>query len=114
MVEGYPDVGWVTVCPDEEVANDQFREFHLGDQPCFLFRRRGELHAYRNQCPHLGIPLNWMPEKFMDLDNCFIHCATHGALFTPESGDCIAGPCQGDRLIPVKVRVSGGVIEASL
>lgn len=50
----------------------------------------------------------------MDLDNCFIHCATHGALFTPESGDCIAGPCEGDRLVPVEVRVSNGTIEARL
>lgn len=114
MAGEYPGAGWVAICADSEVADDQFREFQLGEQPCFLFRRQGRLHAYRNQCPHLGIPLNWMPETFMDLDNCFIHCATHGALFTPESGDCIAGPCEGDRLIPVEVRINKGNIEARL
>ena len=105
---------WVAVCPEEDVGNDQFREFQLGGQPCFLFRRQGQLLAYRNQCPHLGITLNWLPERFMDADNCFIHCATHGALFTPESGDCIAGPCEGDRLVAVKLRVTDGMIQASL
>ena len=34
----------------------------------------------------------------MDADNLFIQCSTHGALFKPGSGECIAGPCQGDSL----------------
>lgn len=114
MSDKRPDSNWVAVCPEADIANEQFREFLLGEQPCFLFRRQGQLHAYRNQCPHLGITLNWMPERFMDLDNCFIHCANHGALFVPESGDCIAGPCEGDRLIAVSLRVSDGNIEARL
>ncbi|MFL1404715.1 Rieske (2Fe-2S) protein [Marinobacter sp. M1N3S26] len=106
--------GWTPVCPESGVANDQFQEFQLDGEPCFLFRRRGRLFAYRNRCPHLGIPLNWMPERFLDPDNCFIHCVNHGALFTPESGDCIAGPCQGDRLMSVPLRIADGTIEARL
>ncbi|GGY83381.1 Rieske (2Fe-2S) protein [Marinobacter zhanjiangensis] len=114
MSDKRPDSNWVAVCREADIANEQFREFHLGEQPCFVFRRQGQLHAYRNQCPHLGITLNWMPERFMDLDNCFIHCANHGALFVPESGDCIAGPCEGDRLMAVALRVVDGSIEARL
>lgn len=114
MSAGSQDRGWTPVCADTELADDQFREFQLGDQPCFLFRRRGQLFAYRNRCPHLGITLNWVPERFMDLDNCFIHCSTHGALFTPESGDCITGPCEGDQLTPVALQVKNDYIEARL
>ena len=69
----------------------------------FALRHDGEMRAYVNQCPHLGIELNWMPGRFMDSDGCFIQCATHGALFLPKSGECIAGPCQGDALTPLEV-----------
>ncbi len=109
--EGY---AWTPVCEDMELAEGQFREFDVGDQPCFIFRRNGDLLGYRNRCPHLGITLNWAPERFMDLDQCFIHCSTHGALFTPEDGTCIAGPCQGDQLAPLRLRVQGATIEARL
>lgn len=105
---------WQPLCAEADIDNDQFHEFQLGEEPCFLFRRRGRLFAYRNQCPHLGIPLNWMPERFLDPDSCFLHCANHGALFTPESGDCIAGPCQGDSLTSVPLRITDGTIEARL
>lgn len=105
---------WQPLCAETDIANDQFHEFQLSGEPCFLFRRGGRLFGYRNRCPHLGITLNWMPARFMDLDNCFLHCSTHGALFTPESGDCIAGPCQGDRLTPVALRINDGTIEARL
>lgn len=105
---------WQQVCTEAELAEGRFREFMLADQPCFVFRRRNRLFAYRNLCPHLGITLNWLPGQFMDSDHCFIHCANHGALFTPEAGDCIAGPCQGERLTPVAVRAHNGLIEARL
>jgi len=39
-----------------------------------------------------------------------IVCATHGATFRPEDGYCIAGPCAGDRLEPVAVRVERGIV----
>lgn len=109
-----PDDGWTTLWAAQDVAEHQCREFRLDDRPCFLFRHRQELHAYRNLCPHLGITLNWLPERFLDADNCFVHCANHGALFTPETGHCIAGPCEGDRLIPVPLRIRDGLIEARL
>ncbi|SFR83296.1 Ferredoxin subunit of nitrite reductase or a ring-hydroxylating dioxygenase [Marinobacter daqiaonensis] len=102
---------WTTIGAEESIREGQFLEFSLGETPCFVFRRKGHLYGYRNRCPHLGITLNWLPERFMDSDNCFIHCATHGALFTPESGDCIAGPCQGDSLTPLTLRVVGGQVE---
>ncbi len=42
-----------------------------------------------------------MEHDFLDMDGALIQCSTHGALFEIESGHCLAGPCQGDRLTPV-------------
>jgi len=30
-----------------------------------------------------------------------IQCSSHGALFTIEDGECVAGPCTGQSLIAV-------------
>lgn len=37
-------------------------------------------------------------------------CATHGALFEPATGRCVAGPCRGATLEPVAVREDGGAV----
>ena len=58
------------------------------------------LRVFHNRCPHLGIPLEWEPDQFMDRDTDLIRCATHGALFDPDNGLCLAGPCRGDQLTP--------------
>ena len=30
-------------------------------------------------------------------------CATHGAIYTPESGQCVGGPCRGGKLRQIAV-----------
>ena len=49
-----------------------------------------------------------MPDKFLDLDGSLIQCSSHGALFQVESGECITGPCAGDHLMQVELRVEDG------
>jgi nitrite reductase/ring-hydroxylating ferredoxin subunit len=44
----------------------------------------------------------------MDRAGEHLVCATHGALFRPADGACVAGPCAGDRLAPVDVEVREG------
>lgn len=109
--------GRQAVCQRSALAGGQFVEFTLGNsgggenEPSgFIFEREGRLYAYLNHCPHLGIELNWMPGRFMDPDNCFIQCANHAALFIPENGECIAGPCQGDALTPLEVTEDGDTV----
>jgi nitrite reductase/ring-hydroxylating ferredoxin subunit len=70
-----------------------------------LLQRDGQVYAYRNHCPHLGIDLNFQSDVFMDLDGVFIQCANHGALFQVEDGLCIHGPCQGQSLTAVPVQI---------
>ncbi len=69
----------------------------------FIVRQNGRCFAYRNRCPHLGVELNWTENQFLDRDDSLIQCATHGALFVVETGECVAGPCMGDCLEAVPI-----------
>jgi nitrite reductase/ring-hydroxylating ferredoxin subunit len=79
-------------------------------QDIFIVRQGVDVYGYLNHCPHTGAPLDWTPDRFLDLDGRHIQCAMHGALFRIEDGRCIAGPCNGDRLTPVPVKVESGVV----
>ena len=79
-------------------------------QDIFIVRRGGDVYGYLNSCPHTGAPLDWTPDRFLDLDGEHIQCAMHAAVFRIEDGGCIAGPCKGDRLTPVAVKVEAGIV----
>lgn len=70
-------------------------------------RRGRRVWLYRNQCPHLGLELDWVQDQFLDHSGQFIQCATHGALFEIDTGLCVAGPCVHQRLIPVPCSLRG-------
>lgn len=77
------------------------------DEPLagFLVKKDDRVFAYRNRCPHVGAPLEWQPDQFLDPDGGFIQCAMHGALFEIDSGACLAGPCAGDQLQPLSIDI---------
>lgn len=68
----------------------------------FAVRHLGQTRIWRNACPHTGAPLNWLPDIFLSLDGKHIQCSLHGALFEPDSGRCIHGPCLGRSLEPLE------------
>ena len=70
----------------------------------------GEVRAYVNACPHLGINLDWQPDRFLDRDREHIICSTHGALFRVADGYCFAGPCRGEHLDPVAIAIEDGAV----
>lgn len=72
-----------------------------------LLRRGDAVQAYRNVCPHAGRRLDYAPGQFLLKDRTLI-CAVHGASFNQVDGLCIAGPCRGEHLAPVPVRVEDG------
>ncbi|TMG88013.1 MAG: Rieske 2Fe-2S domain-containing protein [Betaproteobacteria bacterium] len=69
----------------------------------FVVRWRGLPRAYVNECRHQSSELDWMQGDFFDETKLYLICATHGALYTPDSGICVAGPCRGARLAPLEV-----------
>lgn len=70
-----------------------------------LIKFEDQIRAYLNDCPHQNVPLN---EAFKIDVNPFektMKCSVHEAWFTIEDGECITGPCLGDHLTPVAVRL---------
>ncbi len=63
-----------------------------------------------NSCPHIGTPLDWLPDRFLSHDGSRIVCATHGAEFRIADGECVLGPCFGQRLEPVTIQIEDGTI----
>lgn len=86
------------LCDLASLPNGQSRGFAHQGEAIFIVRRDNQVFAYRNQCPHLGVELEWQADRFLTADQKHIQCAMHGALFQIDTGECIHGPCQGDHL----------------
>jgi nitrite reductase/ring-hydroxylating ferredoxin subunit len=76
----------------------------------FAVRQGDAVFVYVNSCPHIGTPLDWTPGRFLSVDGSRIVCATHGAEFRVTDGECLRGPCFGDRLEPVMIQIKDGTI----
>ncbi|WP_236552508.1 Rieske 2Fe-2S domain-containing protein [Belnapia sp. F-4-1] len=76
----------------------------------FAVRKGGEVRVYVNSCPHIGLPLEPLPNRFLDTRKAHIVCAVHGARFRIEDGVCISGPCIGQELEMVPCRVEEGML----
>ena len=79
-----------------------------GDEAGFAVRHRGLACAFVNRCPHTGTELDWQPGEFFEESGLYLICSTHGALFEPNNGFCVAGPCRGASLQPLDIRERDG------
>ncbi len=106
----------IFLCALQELADGASRGFTVatatGVQDIFVVHKNTQVVAYRNSCPHTGGPLDWVPDQFLSLDGSLIQCATHDARFRIEDGVCIAGPCAGRRLSPVRTVLVKGAVYA--
>ena len=92
-----------------ELGDPDARSFSIGDGDWpfkgFIVHRQGQIVAYANICPHRRHPLDLEPHAFLGDNGTLIRCASHGALFCPESGACLSGPCAGRSLIGLPCRL---------
>ncbi|MBK6639044.1 MAG: Rieske 2Fe-2S domain-containing protein [Rhodocyclaceae bacterium] len=80
------------------------------DVVAFVVRFQGKPYAYLNRCGHVPVELDWQHGDFFDFSGQYLICATHGALYGPESGRCISGRCAGKGLAAVVVSEHDGAI----
>ncbi|ROM95933.1 Rieske (2Fe-2S) protein [Pseudomonas brassicacearum] len=92
------------LCSSAELVDASSRGFEIDGQKLFAVRREGQVYVYENRCPHRGVSLEWHPDQFLDPSASLIQCATHGALFLIESGECVAGPCARQSLSALACR----------
>lgn len=86
------------LCASTALVESQSLGFEIAGKKLLLVRKDGQVFAYRNSCPHRGVPLEWQPNQFLDSSASLIQCAMHGALFLIDTGECVAGPCSGQSL----------------
>lgn len=102
------------ICSLAELGAEGCRGFTVGegDWPLrgFVVAQGGQVRAYENRCPHAGHPLDLQPHRFLTADGTLILCTSHGALFEKLTGYCVAGPCAGQALRALPVRIVSGYV----
>jgi nitrite reductase/ring-hydroxylating ferredoxin subunit len=99
-----PDLSRIQLCALADIPDAGALELeHEGDS-LVLLRYGLQAYAYLNVCPHAGRPLNWAPGRFLVAHGQLV-CASHGAAFKAETGECIGGPCKGSSLRAFKLEV---------
>ncbi|MEM5382460.1 Rieske 2Fe-2S domain-containing protein [Paraburkholderia phymatum] len=74
-----------------------------GDAVVFFIRYDGVAYGYLNRCAHVPMEMDWSEGQFFESSGLYLMCATHGAIYAPDTGKCVGGPCRGGRLRPVQV-----------
>ncbi|NMM10133.1 MAG: Rieske 2Fe-2S domain-containing protein [Polaromonas sp.] len=75
----------------------------------FAIRYEGLPHAYLNRCTHVAMELDWQPNRVFDDSGQWLLCASHGAVYQPETGQCAGGPCHGG-LVKIMLSESCGIV----
>jgi nitrite reductase/ring-hydroxylating ferredoxin subunit len=86
-------------------------DLSYGGQTCraFAIRYRAQVHAYLNRCTHVAMEMDWQPDRFFDDTGQWLLCASHGAAYRPDSGQCAGGPGKGG-LIRIDLSEAQGVV----
>ena len=110
------NAGTVELCRLDDLADPGSREFKWGTGiwplEFFAVRKGARVRGFVNRCPHAGNPLNWRPDCFLNREGDRIQCNSHGALFRIDDGVCVGGPCPGEALESLALRVQDGLIVA--
>jgi len=98
-IEDIPDGGVLGLDPAEP------------DSDGLVLARNGDtVRAWWNVCPHTGRRMDYAPNLFL-FKNGQLTCAVHGATFAlARDGLCVQGPCRGESLTAVPLRVSEGKV----
>lgn len=82
-----------------------------GSAESLIVQRDGRtVRAWLNVCPHAGRRLDWAPGQFLVDSQGRLVCAVHGATFDLSGGACVAGPCRGESLRAVPLRIEGETV----
>jgi nitrite reductase/ring-hydroxylating ferredoxin subunit len=109
-----PDPAWQRLAALDEIPARGLL-FTFSDGPFestgILVRGDAGVRAWRNQCRHLAVRLDRdTPGALFDRDGALLVCQYHGALYRPDDGVCVAGPCVGSRLRELPVTVLDGQV----
>ena len=108
----------IVVCRADALGEKQTAKFRIGRgrqaREGFVIRHEGVLHAYRNECRHIPMTMDWVENRFLSRDGCYVQCATHGARYQIDTGLCVDGPPLGEKLRSLPVEEVDGEIFVTL
>lgn len=94
----------------KDISEGQWYEFNLqteGGLFSLMLKQKGKTYiGFKNNCPHQGRRMNYSLGKFLTTQEGNIVCPAHGAVFNPDDGLCINGPCLGQSLEPVQIQLN--------
>ena len=104
----------VKLCSSEALADGgdavPFEVVYCGrSERGFAIRFAGQVHAYLNRCAHVPMEMDYQPNQFFDSTGQWLMCATHGAMYHPQTGACQGGPCRGG-LIKIALTEHEGLV----
>jgi nitrite reductase/ring-hydroxylating ferredoxin subunit len=75
----------------------------LDTQLCsiLILNTDNRLSAYRNACPHQGLPLDG---AMFDAQSCELTCQWHGFKFVATTGECLTAPQAQLEAFPLRVQ----------
>lgn len=90
----------IYLCASKDLINSAeavpFDVVYLGKNcRAFAIRYQGTVYAYLNRCAHVPMEMDYQPNRFFDSTGDWLMCATHGAVYRPQTGECRSGPCRG-------------------
>ena len=98
------------ICPANAITPDETRGFVISESrsanqlDLIIWHTPDGLRGFVNRCPHFGLPLETLPNRFLNASGDALVCSAHGAVFD-TTGFCLAGPCRGKALVPLELDV---------
>jgi 3-phenylpropionate/trans-cinnamate dioxygenase ferredoxin subunit len=77
----------ISVGKISDYEEDKIKSFKEGDADICVVKHQGEMHAFRNSCPHQHMPLDMGLLK-----KGHIVCTLHGWIFDLKTGGCGVNP----------------------
>ena len=115
----WPDAPWV-ICALGDISENTARGFTLhgateAERFDIIIWRKADaqgaarLAGFVNKCPHMGLPLETFPDRFLNAAADALICSAHGARFDGE-GACFTGPCKGAHLRTLDLHLEAEMI----
>ena len=114
MAEAPPTDALIALCSSADLVERGLAvpfDVVFAGQTCraFAVRFDTQAYAYLNRCTHVAMELDWQPNRMFDATGQWLLCASHGAVYAPDTGDCADGPCRGG-LVKISLSEKSGVV----
>lgn len=108
----------IKICKSSQLKNNETFKFTVPhphfDRDAFVLKQSDRFFGYFNECPHIGIELDWNDNDFLSADFSKLVCKNHGAEFNPHDGECTVGPCQGIPLKKIEILIEDDELIANI